>query len=102
MTARTFFCEATREPTFWRITKANDALNGGAGIDTMAGGLGDDWFFVDNACYVVTEALSEGRPTESSPAPTIRWAMEDRYRNPEHRKQHRDGRHQSDRQCLAN
>ncbi len=35
-------------------------LNGGAGADTMSGGLGDDTYVVDNAADVVTEAASAG------------------------------------------
>ncbi|MDP2831692.1 MAG: calcium-binding protein [Pseudomonadota bacterium] len=38
----------------------NDTLDGGAGADQMAGGIGNDTYVVDNAGDTVTEALNEG------------------------------------------
>ena len=41
----------------------NNALDGGAGADTLIGGLGNDQYFVDNAGDVVTENSAEGHDT---------------------------------------
>src|SRR5207248_10881505 len=38
-------------------------LDGGAGADTMAGGAGNDYYYVDNTGDVVTEALNAGIDT---------------------------------------
>ena len=38
----------------------NNILDGGAGADSMIGGAGNDFYVVDNALDVVTEAASEG------------------------------------------
>jgi Ca2+-binding RTX toxin-like protein len=38
----------------------NDTLDGGAGADSMIGGADNDFYVVDNALDVVTEAAGEG------------------------------------------
>ena len=38
-------------------------LNGGAGADTMAGGAGNDTYYVDNAADVVNEDVGGGTDT---------------------------------------
>lgn len=38
----------------------NDVLHGTPGPDQLSGGLGDDWYFVDNPGDVVTEHVDEG------------------------------------------
>ncbi len=35
-------------------------LDGGGGVDTMVGRLGDDWYYVDNAADAIVEAIGEG------------------------------------------
>jgi Ca2+-binding RTX toxin-like protein len=42
---------------------ADNILNGGAGADTMLGGLGNDTYYVDNAGDVVTENVNAGVDT---------------------------------------
>jgi VCBS repeat-containing protein len=44
----------------------NDVLNGGTGVDTMAGGIGNDTYVVDNVGDVVLEADNEGIDTVQS------------------------------------
>ena len=39
------------------MTAAANVIDGGAGADTMAGGLGNDTYVVDDAGDVITEAL---------------------------------------------
>lgn len=46
--------------------EANNSLDGGAGADVMAGGDGDDTFFVNVAGDVVTELAGEGTDTVNS------------------------------------
>ena len=41
----------------------NNSINGGKGIDLLAGSLGDDTYFIDNIADVVTEFASEGFDT---------------------------------------
>jgi Ca2+-binding RTX toxin-like protein len=47
-------------------TALDDSINGGLGADTMAGGLGNDTYVVDNLGDVVTENASEGTDTVQS------------------------------------
>jgi Ca2+-binding RTX toxin-like protein len=41
----------------------DDSLDGGTGADAMAGGAGNDFYLVDDAADLVTEAAGEGRDT---------------------------------------
>ncbi len=41
-------------------TEGDDQVNGFGGADTAAGGLGNDWYYVDNIGDKVLEALGEG------------------------------------------
>jgi Ca2+-binding RTX toxin-like protein len=47
---------------------ANDIINGLAGVDTMAGGLGNDVYYVDNVLDVVKESANQGIDTVNSTA----------------------------------
>ena len=49
----------------------SDILDGGTGADTMSAGLGDDFYVVDDAGDIVTEALGAAR-ISSSPRSTTR------------------------------
>jgi trimeric autotransporter adhesin len=46
----------------------NDLLDGGTGVDRMAGGLGDDIYLVDSGYDVVTEAAASGSDVVRSSA----------------------------------
>jgi Ca2+-binding RTX toxin-like protein len=46
----------------------NDQLDGGTGADTMAGGVGNDLYLVDNSADVVTEAANAGHDIVRSTA----------------------------------
>ncbi len=43
-------------------------LDGGTGVDTLIGGTGNDFYYVDATADVVTEAASEGTDTVSASA----------------------------------
>ena len=52
----------------------NNRLDGLGGIDTMAGGLGDDTYVVDVAGDIVTEAAGAGTTIRSRLPPLmLRW-----------------------------
>ena len=53
-------------------TDFDDTIDGGAGADTMAGGLGDDTYVVDNLGDVVTELADSGIDTVLS---SVTWTL---------------------------
>ena len=48
------------------VKNGNETLNGGAGIDTLIGGLGDDIYVVDTTTDTITELANEGIDTIQS------------------------------------
>lgn len=46
--------------------EGNDTLDGGDGIDVMTGGSGDDFYVINDATEVITEAAGEGNDAVSS------------------------------------
>lgn len=54
----------------------NNTLNGMAGADTMIGGLGDDYYIVDNVGDVVIESADEGVDTVQS---SVTWALGEHF-----------------------
>lgn len=56
----------------------NDILDGGVGADTMAGGIGNDIYVIDDAGDVVLEAREEGIDTVQS---SISYQLKDNFEN---------------------
>lgn len=56
----------------------NDILDGGIGVDTMAGGIGNDIYVVDDINDVILEAINEGTDTVQS---SISYQLKDNFEN---------------------
>lgn len=54
---------ATVAITVFGVDSDSDRLRGGAGIDNLAGGIGNDWYRVDDSADIVTENPDEGHDT---------------------------------------